>query len=42
MDTPTKRYSSGMLSRLSFATAVLFPADIYLFDEVLSGVTEGG
>jgi ABC-type polysaccharide/polyol phosphate transport system ATPase subunit len=36
MDTPTKRYSSGMLSRLSFATAVLFPADIYLFDEVLA------
>jgi ABC-type polysaccharide/polyol phosphate transport system ATPase subunit len=36
MDTPVKRYSSGMLSRLSFATAVLFPADIYLFDEVLA------
>jgi homopolymeric O-antigen transport system ATP-binding protein len=38
MDTPVKRYSSGMLSRLSFATAVLFPADIYLFDEVLAVV----
>jgi lipopolysaccharide transport system ATP-binding protein len=36
MDTPVKRYSSGMLSRLSFATAVIFPADIYLFDEVLA------
>lgn len=36
METPVKRYSSGMLSRLSFATAVLFPADIYLFDEVLA------
>jgi ABC-type polysaccharide/polyol phosphate transport system ATPase subunit len=36
MDTPVKRYSSGMLSRLSFATAVLFPADVYLFDEVLA------
>jgi ABC-type polysaccharide/polyol phosphate transport system ATPase subunit len=38
MDTPVKRYSSGMLSRLSFATAVIFPADIYLFDEVLAVV----
>ncbi len=38
MDTPVKRYSSGMLSRLTFATAVLFPADIYLFDEVLAMV----
>jgi ABC-type polysaccharide/polyol phosphate transport system ATPase subunit len=38
MDTPVKRFSSGMLSRLSFATAVLFPADIYLFDEVLAVV----
>jgi lipopolysaccharide transport system ATP-binding protein len=38
MDTPVKRYSTGMLSRLSFATAVLFPADIYLFDEVLAVV----
>jgi ABC-type polysaccharide/polyol phosphate transport system ATPase subunit len=26
------------LSRLSFATAVLFPADVYLFDEVLAVV----
>ena len=38
MDTPTKRFSVGMLARLSFATAVLFPADIYLFDEVLAVV----
>jgi lipopolysaccharide transport system ATP-binding protein len=38
MDTPTKRFSVGMLSRLCFATAVLFPADIYLFDEVLAVV----
>jgi lipopolysaccharide transport system ATP-binding protein len=36
MDTPVKRYSTGMVSRLTFATAVLFPADIYLFDEVLA------
>ena len=38
MDTPVKRFSSGMVSRLSFATAVTFPADIYLFDEVLAVV----
>jgi ABC-2 type transport system ATP-binding protein len=40
METPVKRLSSGMLARLSFATAVLFPADIYLFDEVLAVVDE--
>jgi ABC-type polysaccharide/polyol phosphate transport system ATPase subunit len=38
MDTPLKRYSTGMQSRLSFSLAVLFPADIYLFDEVLAVV----
>jgi len=38
MDTPVKRYSSGMVSRLSFAIAVQFPADIYIFDEVLAVV----
>lgn len=38
IDTPTKRFSTGMLARLSFAIAVLFPADIYLFDEVLAVV----
>jgi lipopolysaccharide transport system ATP-binding protein len=38
METPTKRFSSGMLSRLSFAIAVLFPAQIYVFDEVLAVV----
>jgi ABC-type polysaccharide/polyol phosphate transport system ATPase subunit len=38
MDTPVKRYSSGMVSRLSFSIAVQFPADIYLFDEVLAVV----
>ena len=38
MDTPIKRYSSGMVSRLSFAIAVQFPADIYIFDEVLAVV----
>jgi lipopolysaccharide transport system ATP-binding protein len=38
MDTPVKRFSSGMVSRLSFAVAVQFPADIYIFDEVLAVV----
>jgi ABC-type polysaccharide/polyol phosphate transport system ATPase subunit len=37
-DTPVKRYSSGMSSRLCFAIAMLFPADIYCFDEVLAVV----
>jgi lipopolysaccharide transport system ATP-binding protein len=38
MDTPVKRYSSGMLSRLSFAIAMQLPGDIYVFDEVLAVV----
>jgi lipopolysaccharide transport system ATP-binding protein len=38
MDTPVKRFSSGMMARLSFAIAVQFPADIYVFDEVLAVV----
>ncbi len=38
MDTPVKRYSFGMLSRLSFAISMLLPADIYVFDEVLAVV----
>src|SRR4029079_10603166 len=38
MDTPVKRFSRGMMSRLSFAIAVQFPADIYVFDEVLAVV----
>jgi len=38
MDTPIKRYSSGMLARLSFAIAMQFPGDIYVFDEVLAVV----
>ena len=40
MDTPLKRYSSGMQARLSFATAICFPADIYVFDEVLAVVDD--
>ena len=38
IDTPTKRFSSGMISRLSFAVGMTFPADIYVFDEVLAVV----
>lgn len=38
METPVKRFSSGMLSRLSFSIAMQFPADIYIFDEVLAVV----
>lgn len=40
LDTPMKRYSSGMRARLSFATAICFPADIYVFDEVLAVVDD--
>lgn len=40
LDTPLKRYSSGMQARLSFAAAICFPADIYVFDEVLSVVDD--
>ena len=38
MDTPVKRFSSGMTSRLSFSIAMQFPADTYVFDEVLAVV----
>jgi ABC-type polysaccharide/polyol phosphate transport system ATPase subunit len=37
-DTPLKRYSTGMAARLSFAIGMRFPADIYIFDEVLAVV----
>ncbi len=37
-DTPLKRYSHGMQSRLCFAIAMLFPASVYCFDEVLAVV----
>jgi ABC-type polysaccharide/polyol phosphate transport system ATPase subunit len=40
IDTPLKRYSDGMKSRLSFGIALLFPADVYLLDEVLAVVDE--
>ena len=38
IDTPVKRYSSGMVSRLGVAIAMQYPADIYIFDEVLAVV----
>src|SRR3954449_7259535 len=40
LDTPLKRYSSGMRARLSFATAICFPSDTYVFDEVLAVVDD--
>ncbi|HJV65240.1 MAG TPA: ABC transporter ATP-binding protein [Geomonas sp.] len=36
IDVPVKKYSSGMYLRLAFAIAVHSPADIFLFDEVIS------
>ena len=36
LDTPVKRYSSGMYMRLAFSVAAHMPADVMLIDEVLS------
>lgn len=36
LDTPVKRYSSGMYVRLAFAVAAHVPADVLLVDEVLA------
>jgi ABC-type polysaccharide/polyol phosphate transport system ATPase subunit len=36
LDTPVKRYSSGMLARLGFAVAAHGDADLFVVDEVLS------
>lgn len=41
IDTPVKRYSTGMNSRLAVAIGLQFPADIYIFDEVLAVVDHG-
>lgn len=40
MNTPVKRFSTGMRARLSFALAMSFPADIYIFDEVMAVVDD--
>ena len=40
METPMKRFSTGMRARLSFAIAINFPADIYIFDEVMAVVDD--
>lgn len=36
VNTPVKKYSSGMLMRLGFSVAVHSSADIFLFDEIFS------
>ena len=36
IDTPVKRYSSGMYVRLAFAVAAYFNPEILIVDEVLS------
>jgi lipopolysaccharide transport system ATP-binding protein len=36
MDTPVKRYSSGMYTRLAFAVAAHFEPDVLIVDEVLA------
>lgn len=40
METPLKRYSSGMQARLSFGVVSRFPADVYIFDETLAVVDD--
>jgi len=36
LDTPLKKYSSGMITRLIFSTLINFPGNIYILDEVLA------
>lgn len=41
MATPLKRFSEGMKARLTIATALRFPGDLYVFDEVLTFADDG-
>jgi ABC-type polysaccharide/polyol phosphate transport system ATPase subunit len=41
LDTPVKRYSSGMRARLSFAASLTLPAEVYILDEVLAAADDG-
>jgi ABC-type polysaccharide/polyol phosphate transport system ATPase subunit len=40
METPIKRYSEGMKARLAFSIGLRLPADVYVFDEVLTHADE--
>jgi lipopolysaccharide transport system ATP-binding protein len=40
METPVGRFSTGMQSRLGFATVLQLPADIYILDEVLAAADD--
>jgi ABC-type polysaccharide/polyol phosphate transport system ATPase subunit len=41
LETPVKRYSSGMRARLSFAASLSLPAQVYILDEVLNNADDG-
>ena len=36
LDTPLKKYSSGMITRLIFSTLINIPSDLFILDEVLA------